>query len=277
MLPCVRRLRASDLPLRLSPLALVHVTEGELVLRTSGEAHRLLTGELLALRDADPAELAAPRGSAEALILHATPLWVARARALFQSCEPPQPRDALVRERAGSETARRAGRLLLAAYLETGDESGAGSLPGALGTEGAGRMIELVGIAHGMSGSLVAPRPQGARGRPLRAPLARALAELESAPLEGFSLGILARRLGVSERHASRLLREELGSSLPEYLAALRIERAKKRLATTQESITDVALETGWQSLSHFNAVFRRRAGVTPSAYRALAGAAPVL
>lgn len=266
MLPRVRRLCASDLPLRLSPLVLVHVTEGEFVLRGGAGVHRLLNGELLALRAPIAAELEAARGGGEALLLHANPLWAERARALFDGGEPTPPADALVRENAGSPTARRAGRLLLAAHLERAPQSDG------VGTESAGRLVELIRIAHGMSKSLVEPRPGGARASSRRAPLVRALEALERAPLEGFSLGVLARGLGVSERHASRLLRAELGTPLPEYLAALRIERAKKLLATTQEPVTDVALETGWQSLSHFNAVFRRHVGATPTAYRANAG-----
>jgi transcriptional regulator GlxA family with amidase domain len=134
----------------------------------------------------------------------------------------------------------------------------------------AGRLLELVALADSLRGPLDAPRPPaGARNRSRRALLVRALEELEAGSLDGLTLRVLAERLEVSERQASRLLRDELGTSFPDYLAALRIERAKKLLATTDEPVTDVALETGWQSISHFNAVFRRRVGVTPTLYRA--------
>jgi transcriptional regulator GlxA family with amidase domain len=266
MLPCVSRVSASDLPLRLSPVCLVHVIEGELALRDESGPHRLRCGELLALRAPAPVELASARSGSEALFFRATHEWVGRVLALSGADAPAPSAEPLVREAAGSEIARRAGRLLLAAYLE--GEAGPAAAPGIAGVA---RLIEIVGIACGARGSLVAPRLAGARSRSRRAALVRVLEELESAPLEGFSLRALAERLGVSERHASRLLRDELGTSLPEYLGALRIERAKKRLATTEEPVIDVALGTGWQSVSHFNAVFRRRVGVTPSGFRALA------
>lgn len=272
MLPCVRRLGASELPLRLPALSLIHVTSGALELRGAAGRHRLLAGELLAVRREADVALHAP-GPAEALHFFAPRSWVARAEALVGIAAPSDALEALARAATGSDAARRAGRLLLAAYLESrdGPEGESGAVSG--GIESAGRFVELVGIAHGMEGSLVAQRPTAARGRARRSSLVRALERLESAPLEGVTLGALARELGVSERHASRLLREELGTSLREYLVALRIERAKKLLATTLEPVTDVALETGWQSISHFNTVFRRRVGATPSGYRALAGA----
>ncbi len=271
MVPAVRRITARDLPVSLEPLALVHVTAGELLLAGEAGTHRLLSGEVLAVRAPVRVELRAGRASGEALLFHAAPGWVERARSLAGSdARAPAQDEALVREAAGSEAARRAGRLLLATHLAA-ERAGAAALDDP-GIERAGRFLELVGLARALRGSLLAPRPPaGAGNRSRRAPLARLLEELETAPLEGFTLGVLARRLGVSERHASRLLRQELGTSFPEYLSALRIERAKKMLATTDDAVTDVALETGWQSLSHFNAVFRRRVGETPSRYRAVA------
>lgn len=268
MLPVVRRLCAADFPLRLSPLSLVHVASGELLLRGDAGAHRLLAGEALALRGEARATLTAARDDTAAFLLEADQAWVERARALSGVWEATETGDALVRETAGTELARRTGQLLLAAHLDRSGRTGAGEA--LVGIERAGRLLALVALAQTICGSLEAPRRNaGARAYSRRAPLVRLLEELETAPLEGYSLGVLADRLGVSERQASRLLREEIGTSFPDYLASLRIERAKKLLVTTEEPITEVALETGWQSISHFNAVFRRHVGITPTGYRA--------
>jgi transcriptional regulator GlxA family with amidase domain len=51
-------------------------------------------------------------------------------------------------------------------------------------------------------------------------------------------------------------------------MAELRLARARRLLRDTDYSVVDVAGETGWRSLAHFNAVFRQRTGLTPSAYR---------
>ena len=67
---------------------------------------------------------------------------------------------------------------------------------------------------------------------------------------------------------AKRLFREELGCTFREHVSNLRIERARRLLAETERSIVEVAGETGWSSLAHFNSAFRRWVGATPSAYR---------
>jgi AraC-like DNA-binding protein len=272
MLPSVRRIEGAGFPVSITPFSLVHVTRGELALRGDPDRPRLLPGALLALRAGTPVELSAPRPDAEALLLQASPEWVAQVRALFGAAGTDPDVEPLAYEMAGSELARHAGRLLLAAYVELDPCSEAE--PTAPAFERMGRLADLVGIGLGMTGALAAARTAAAsRASSWRAGFERALEELETAELDGFSLAVLAERIGVSRRQASRILKQELGVSFSEYLAALRIERAKKLLSTTNDPITDVALETGWQSLSHFNTIFRRRVGVTPSLYRARAAA----
>ncbi len=267
MVPTLQRLQASELPLSLLPFSLLHVTAGELTLGGDALGARFVAGDLLCLRAPAVIELRTRRSETEALWLHVDPHWPASLRMLFSGNEPPAERAAFVCERASSDIARRVGAILLGTHLETGPAKRFAS--GALGVETAATMVELLSLADRMNGTELDERPVGARARRRRAPLVRALEALERHDLEGLGLHTLAREIGVSERHASRLVREELGMSFQEYLIGLRLERARKLLATTQRSVTDVALETGWQSISHFNAVFRRRVGVTPSRYRA--------
>lgn len=275
MHPTIRRLREGDFPIRLEPLSLIHVTAGDFTLRRPGEDHRLVPGELLAVRGGSAVRIERQRGSAEVLALQADPAWVERARLLFGGAGQCGAAADMAREAAGTEVARRTARLLLTAHLDDGAERAAPREgdEGLFGAGHAARLLELVGIALSMSGPLEAARAtSGSRTRSRRAELARALEELECAAFENLSLRVLAERLGVCERQASRLLRDELGASFPAYLSSLRIERAKKLLITTNTSVTGVALETGWQSISHFNAVFRRKVGTTPSAFRAQYG-----
>ncbi len=270
LLPFIRRFGAGDFPIRLEPLSLIHVSSGELSLPGTTGLHRIATGEILALRRGDPIDVDRMRGSGEALLLHAPPIWVERAGALFGAGASPGPGDDIARASAGSEVARRTARLLLSAHLERTQAPLAGAGDGIAGIGGAGRMLELVGVALALHGPLDAARPpDGSRTRSRRAELVRTLEEFERAALDNLSLRVLAEKLRVSERQASRLLREALGTAFLAYVTSLRIERAKKQLATTDEPVTDIALETGWQSISHFNAVFRRCVGVTPSHYRA--------
>ena len=52
-------------------------------------------------------------------------------------------------------------------------------------------------------------------------------------------------------------------------MTRLRVDRARRLLDESALPVIEVAAETGWSSLAHFNAVFRRHTGHTPTAYRA--------
>ncbi len=79
----------------------------------------------------------------------------------------------------------------------------------------------------------------------------------------------LAQLLDISQFHFSRLFKQSLGSSPHQYLIQQRVERAKKLLKQTEQSITDIALICGFSSHSHLSKQFRQVTGMTPKAYRA--------
>jgi AraC-like DNA-binding protein len=54
-----------------------------------------------------------------------------------------------------------------------------------------------------------------------------------------------------------------------EYLSRVRIEKAKSLLGNASARITEAASEAGFESIPHFNRVFRKYAGVCPTQYRA--------
>jgi AraC-like DNA-binding protein len=57
--------------------------------------------------------------------------------------------------------------------------------------------------------------------------------------------------------------------SFTSYLGRVRVEKAKQLLLNPHARISEVAYEVGFQSLTHFNRVFRKLTGESPSAYRA--------
>lgn len=69
-------------------------------------------------------------------------------------------------------------------------------------------------------------------------------------------------------RHLSRIFREAVGMSYRDKRAELRLGRARELLATTESKVVDVALESGYQSLSLFNQMFTRRFGMSPGKWR---------
>lgn len=96
----------------------------------------------------------------------------------------------------------------------------------------------------------------------------RALAEIERSYREKFSMASLARKSGMSVRSLNRLFLEELGVTPGQVLVRRRVEEAKRRLRARGVSVTDVADEVGYQSLSQFIEVFRRVTGSLPSEWK---------
>ena len=84
----------------------------------------------------------------------------------------------------------------------------------------------------------------------------------------GITLTKASEILGISKYYFCRLWRSALGDSFIDYLNFVRASKAAKLLRTTGMSILDVALDTGFSSLSYFNRVFKKIHGCSPSVYR---------
>lgn len=78
----------------------------------------------------------------------------------------------------------------------------------------------------------------------------------------------LGRRLGVPARSVSSAVNRMTGENTSRYINGFRVRLAVELLETTELSITDIMLETGFFSKSSFNSEFRRITGTTPSDYR---------
>ncbi len=79
----------------------------------------------------------------------------------------------------------------------------------------------------------------------------------------------VARWVGLVPRSLARRFEAELGLSWRAVLRRMRVLRAIERLAADDTSVTAIAHEVGYGSLSAFNAAFRELTGTTPSDYRA--------
>ena len=82
------------------------------------------------------------------------------------------------------------------------------------------------------------------------------------------SAAMLAKRLGVSDRHLRRIFEAELGVSPLQYIQTRRLLTAKQLLADTDLPITQVALQSGFASLRRFNAAFAGHYGLNPTRLR---------
>lgn len=105
--------------------------------------------------------------------------------------------------------------------------------------------------------------------------LLRAKDRMDAASHEAWPVPRLASVSGVSEAHFARSFRAAFGVPPHRYLLTRRIERAKALLRDTDFSVTDIAFETGWNSLGTFGRVFRDVTGESPGQLRARERATP--
>ena len=122
--------------------------------------------------------------------------------------------------------------------------------------------------ASAVSGLLAAPPADNAHANRLRERFRQVIGHMLEAKLSGSSLGELAGQLHCSERHFSRLFREEFGVPLRARQIELRLQRAQQLLADSDAKVINVAYDSGYRHLGLFNAMFKKRFGVTPSAWR---------
>jgi transcriptional regulator GlxA family with amidase domain len=105
---------------------------------------------------------------------------------------------------------------------------------------------------------------------------------MDRAPQEDWPVTRLAAISAVSPAHFARSFRQAFGLPPHRYLLTRRIERAAALLDESRASITDIAFQTGWQSIGSFGRVFRDVTGDSPGGHRtrdrqdrAAAGAIP--
>lgn len=85
-----------------------------------------------------------------------------------------------------------------------------------------------------------------------------------------FTSSTLADKLCLSISQLNRKMTAISGYNPTAYILNLRINKAKKILATEDISITEVADECGFYDLAYFSRTFKKQTGVTPSQYRRL-------
>ncbi len=103
----------------------------------------------------------------------------------------------------------------------------------------------------------------------------RALAFVREHFTEAITLADVAHEAALSRFHFCRLFHHEVGVSLREYLQEIRVGRAKALLADRHVTVSEVAYAVGFNDLSHFDRIFNRKVGRSPTAYRRSLAQAP--
>ena len=97
--------------------------------------------------------------------------------------------------------------------------------------------------------------------------LKRVLDIIETSYDQCLTLDTLAKEAGMNSKYFCRFFHEMTHRTPIDYLNWYRIEQACFRLATSNESITEVALSCGFNDISYFIKTFKKYKGITPKKY----------
>jgi AraC-like DNA-binding protein len=99
--------------------------------------------------------------------------------------------------------------------------------------------------------------------------VAKAKKFIEDRSSEEISLGQVAQQVHVSPFHLCKLFRKSAGMTFTEFVARTRTEKAKSLLLNRQLRVSEIVYEVGFQSLTHFNRIFKKLVGESPTRFRA--------
>jgi YesN/AraC family two-component response regulator len=85
---------------------------------------------------------------------------------------------------------------------------------------------------------------------------------------EELSLAQVAKAVNTSKFYFCKIFKKATGINFTDYLSRVRTERAKNLLLNPNLRVSEIAYEVGFQSLTHFNRVFKRILGRSPTEYR---------
>jgi AraC-like DNA-binding protein/ligand-binding sensor protein len=98
--------------------------------------------------------------------------------------------------------------------------------------------------------------------------IARAKQFITEHQTEELSLEQVAKSVNTSKFYFCKMFKKVTGINFTDYLSRMRTERAKNLLLNPNLRVSEIAYEVGFQSLTHFNRVFKRILGSSPTHYR---------
>jgi AraC-like DNA-binding protein/ligand-binding sensor protein len=99
-------------------------------------------------------------------------------------------------------------------------------------------------------------------------PITRAKQFIQENQAEDLSLGQVARAVNTSIFYFCKMFKKATGLNFTDYVSRIRVEKAKNLLLNHNLRVSEIAYEVGFQSLTHFNRVFKKIMGQSPTEYR---------
>lgn len=85
---------------------------------------------------------------------------------------------------------------------------------------------------------------------------------------QSLTLAQVAAYIHMNPNYFSKLFKQETGKTYIEFVTEARMEWAAKLLRETPAKVSEVAKRVGYEDMKHFNQLFKRHTGVTPSQFR---------
>lgn len=98
--------------------------------------------------------------------------------------------------------------------------------------------------------------------------ISRAKAFIQEHQTDNLRLGEVAKAVHTSPFYFCKIFKKATGLNFTDYLSRIRIEKAKNLLLNPNLRVSEIAFEVGFQSLTHFNRVFKNAVGQSPTRYR---------
>lgn len=99
--------------------------------------------------------------------------------------------------------------------------------------------------------------------------IARAKEYIQEHQTENLRLSHVAKAVNTSTFYFCKMFKKVTGINFTDYLSRVRIEKSKNLLLNPNLRVSEIAFEVGFQSLTHFNRVFKKILGQSPTEYRA--------
>jgi len=97
----------------------------------------------------------------------------------------------------------------------------------------------------------------------------RAREYIQEHQAEELSLNQVAKAVNMSTFYFCKMFKKVTGINFTDFVARVRIEKSKNLLLNPNLRVSEIAFEVGFQSLTHFNRVFKKLLGQSPTDYRA--------
>lgn len=138
----------------------------------------------------------------------------------------------------------------------------------------AGRITGLLDVLQGLAGSRVGARPlaspyfQPAVGKKTEGRIGKVFQYIHRHSAEAVALKEVATLINLSESAFCKFFKRTTGKTFSDYLADIRIGHACHLLSESDETISEIAYRSGFDSLTYFNRVFLKKKGMRPREFR---------